>query len=345
MSETTRNTEIKKEEFDYFYALIKNWRTILLISSCFLLVGLVSLFVTSKTHSSKSTFSISLNSQINTAYGSYNLKTLNPMHYLSFVELNQFENNVLAKVDQEGLTDVQFKIEEEKPVTSSNNLTPVYPNKFELIVSGNNEKYLNVINDFAIDELLSFTDKKIQTDMLNHFSSTLTFDIENLNFSIQIKEELINSLKDELNRNTENRNSVVSKNNVIDSRLLNSLAGDEQSLVVSILLNEEKGSEHFQMAILAIEEIQLRKMKNELNRKSLLLKKLVDAERSDNLNDLFPQPFGDSFMSLTPSEVQFLDGRSFFIKRVAIFLFLGLFISFSVVLLRSYYSLMYKDKL
>src|SRR5690554_7626753 len=92
MPKATQNADMKKKEFDYFYTLLLNRKVIIIVSIAFALVASAYFLLRPGIYSAKSSFSISLNSKINTPYGLYNLKTIDPTHYLNVLEARSEEH-------------------------------------------------------------------------------------------------------------------------------------------------------------------------------------------------------------------------------------------------------------
>jgi hypothetical protein len=344
MNDTKRKTGLQKVEFDYFYVLLKNWKAILLSCVAFLLVGLAYIFILPKPYTAKSTLSVALNTDIHTNYGAYHLKTDNPLHYLKSLEQKKFKDSVLVKTESKNLNGITFEVKEEKIKVDTKISAETSPKKFDFIVYGEKKDKLVEINEQALSMFLINTDRNIQNDMYNQFSSGLKIQIDSFKFIIQSKEKLINELKRDLKSGVQIKTDKTNFKNLIDDRLINSLEGSERGLIVAMMLNGDKGNKYYQETMLSYEEVQLKILENSLERQDLLLKNLIETNEKGNLSTLFNLPFSNNYFLLSSAEVREVSYFSRDIKRIIIFLFFGLLISSSVVLISSYYKLKYKEQ-
>src|SRR5690554_747702 len=344
MDNTTRNTDNSKVEFDYFYLIIKNWKTIGITCLSFLFVAIIYIIIFSKVHTAKSTFSIALKGNVSTAYGSYDLKTGNPLHYLEIIEKEEFKEEVLVESGYEKLKGIKFEIEEEEVKVDPKTTIPLTPRKFDFLVSGYNKKALPEVSEAALTIFLESMDRNIHNDMFNQFSTDLNLQIDNLKFSIEIKEKLIAELKENIKGGSQVITSDENYRELIDDRLIKKLEGSERALIVSMMLSGDKRYEHYQESMLTIEEVRLKTMFNSLENNELLLNKLVENKNNGTLSSIFNFPFSTNYYMLTSPEVENNSNLSGNLKKIMIFTFLGLFFSTSYVLGIGYYNMYYKDK-
>lgn len=337
------NKTSSKKDFDFFYILIKNWKTILVTCSVFLLIGLLYFVIVPKTYIAKSYFSIALSSRVQTAYGGYQMKTQDPMNYLATLGLRKFKDSVITKIGVSNPDDYKIEIRENKVNIPPNSTEVFYSDKFELNVSGREYDRLVEVSDELIKTFLKQTDYEIQKDMYKFFIADLNISIESLTFDITSKRELIKSIEEIIESNSGASTGKQAINDLANSNILSNMVGGEKGLIISMLLNEEKGSEYYQRAVLSIEELQLKVLENNLNRKKLLLSKLNENGMDGDLSHIHNSPFSTSYLSLTPSEIQPDEGIKGYIRRCAVFFFFGFFLSATVILIRSYYSFKYHD--
>lgn len=340
MNDTSNKANLVKKEIDYFYILIKNWKTIFLVSFLFVFISLIALVISPNPHTSKSSFSVSLKNKINTSYGTYKFISLNPLHYLSIINLSQFKDSVLNKAAYKSSANI--KIEEEKVIMVPNSLEPIYSSKFDFIVSGNEVDHLEDINNFAYSMFLENMDRKIQDDMYNQFSSELKIQIDSIDFAIQIKEKLVKELRETLKDGVQLQTDKFKYKDLVDDRLINSLDGSERGLIISIMLNGDKGNQYYQSIMLSVEEVQLKISRNNKEKTELLLNKLNMNKEEGTLSNLFNLPFSSNCFMLTPPEIQKNSEIGRYVKQSIAFFLLGFFISSTVVLGRSYYTLKLK---
>jgi len=339
MDKNAKMTDSKSTDIDYFYLMLKNWKTIFLSCLFFLLLGLSFIFFSPKLHTAKATFSVALKNEINTAYGIYELKTINPINYLTVIEQNQFKDNVLEKTGNQSESGVSFEVEEEKLAFDPKSTDLAPPNKFDLIVTGTDKEKLVEISSVVLSTFLESADNNFKKDIYNKFSSELKIKIDNLQFDIQIKEKLIADLNEALDKNTKITSEKSGINELYDNRLINSLEGGERGLIISMMLNGEKGSQYYYKSVISHEEVQLKALTTDLGRQKLLLSKLIESNENGTLSNLFNLPFSSNYYLLTSPEVKQISSFSSNLKRILIFVFIGFFISTSVVLVRSYYVL------
>src|SRR5690554_260898 len=344
MDNTTRNTDNSKVEFDYLYLLLKSWKTILIFGLVFFVIGVLIVSFSSKIHTATSSFSITLKPNIATAYGSYDLKTKNPLHYLEKIEKNDFKEKVLIESGYESLKDIKFEIEEEEIKVDPKSSLPIPPEKFDFLVSGFEEKALPKINETAITLFLESMDRNIQNEMYNQFIAEKRITIDNLQFAIDIKQKLIDELKEGLKSGVKVKTDKTNFKELIDDRLINSLEGSERGLIISMMLSGDKGNQYYQETILTVEEVQLKTMLNSLERQELLLAKLIENKENGTLSSIFNLPFSTDYYMLTSPEVENVSALAGNLKKIIIFTFLGLFFSTSYVLAKGYYNMFYKDK-
>ncbi|PWH86974.1 Wzz/FepE/Etk N-terminal domain-containing protein [Brumimicrobium oceani] len=326
-----------KNEFDLFYTIVKNWKPILIFSLAFSLVGIGYVFIIPKTYTSSTAFSISLDKTIETAYGNYPLKTQNPSHYLSLFDSRGFKDDVSKSFKKSELGEFRFKIIKERLDLPPNRKHLIFPSKFKLRVIGTNKTQLNSISDTAISSFLAITDKKLGEDMYHYYFSTLQQEVEKLQFNIQTKNSFIESL----NIDTSNRGELSSESltslDSLKTRLLDGAQMNNNTLLISsMLLNEGKGAKNYLDAVLTVEQVELKKLQNELKNKKLLLDKLNDQEKK--LHGVFDKPFSNSFISLSVAELQEDKWLSNSIKQILIFFLAGFFIGSVVVSFRIYYK-------
>lgn len=338
MNKTSNKTTIQKNEFDYFFVLLKNRKTILISCLVFAFVGFIYLFFYPKSYTSKSSFSVSLNDNINTIYGSYSLKTRDPLNYLSALEQNSFRDSVLKKVGVENLKNTRFEIKAKEVRNDPNALGVVYPSKFDFFVYGHKENDLKEVNETALSMFLVNIDKSIHEYMFTQFLSEKKIEIDNLNFNIKIKEKLITELKENLKTGVQIKTDKNSFDELIDDRLLNSLEGSERGLIISMMLNGDKGNEFYQETILSLQQVQLKVLNNNLDRNQLLLAKLMESNEKNELASLFDLPFSRSYFMHSNPELVTNSNSGRYLKLIIALLFLGLFISSSFVLVSSYYK-------
>src|SRR5690554_1614413 len=327
MSKFANKNNFQKVEFDYFYIILKYWKAIALSCLVFLLIGLTYLFITPKIHTSKSTFSINLKNEISTAFGSYYLKTENPLHYLSVLEQEEFKDSILVNTGYQHLKGVRFEIKEEEIKVDSKNPVPLLPQKFDLLVSGYKSEALPKINETALSVFIDNMDKNLHSNMFNQFSSDLNLQIDNLKFSIEIKEKLIAELKENIKGGSQVITSDENYRELIDDRLIKKLEGSERALIVSMMLSGDKRYEHYQESMLTIEEVSLKTMLNSLENKELLLAKLVENKNNGTLSKIFNLPFTNSYYMLTSPENEVASNLSGYLKTIIMFLFIGFFLS------------------
>lgn len=339
MNKDSKMKDSKSTDIDYFYLILKNWKTIFLSCLFFLLLGIAFLFFSPKLHTAKATFSVALKNEINTAYGIYELKTINPINYLTVIEQNQFKNNVLEKTGNLSTSGVSFEVEEEKLAFDPKSSDQATPNKFDLIVTGTDKEKLVEISSVALSTFLENTDNNFKNDIFNKFSSELKIKIDNLQFDIQIKEKLITDLNEALDKTQNITSDKSNLNELYDNRLINNLEGSERGMVISMMLNGGKGSQYYYKSVISYEEVQLKLLSTELGRQKLLLSKLIENNENGTLSNLFNLPFSSNYYLLTSPEVKQISSFSSNLKRLLIFIFIGFFISTSVVLVRSYYVL------
>lgn len=338
MAEATHNADMKKKEFDYFYTLLLNRKVIIIVSIAFALVASAYFLLRPGIYSAKSSFSISLNSEINTAYGLYNLKTIDPTHYLNVLEATNFKEKVLNNVEGINRKKITFEVEAEEVKVGPQNTEVVLANKFDFMVSGSNPEKLVDVNETALTTFLENIDRKIQNDMYNQFSSKLQIQINNYGISIQIIEDLIAELKEGINSQIQIKTSNTSLKELIDDRLINSLEGSERGLVVSMLLSGEERYRVYQQTILTINEVKLKTMLNDLAKKELLLKNLKNSKESERLSSILGQPFSNNYILLTSPELKTESNLINNLKKIIVFMFIGFFLSTTVVLMKSYYQ-------
>ncbi|WP_417265248.1 hypothetical protein [Brumimicrobium sp.] len=338
MAEATHNADKKKKEFDYFYTLLLHRKVIIIVSLALALLAAAYLLLRPEVYSAKSSFSISLNSKINTPYGLYNLKTIDPIHYLNALEETNFKKEVLNKLGGINQDKFTFEFEAEEVKVGPQNTEVVLANKFDFMVSGSNPEKLVDVNETALTTFLENTDRKIQNDMYNQFSSELQIQINNYGISIQIIEDLIAELKEGVNSQVQIKTSKTSLKELIDDRLINSLEGSERGLVVSMMLSGEERYRVYQQTILTIKEVKLKTMLNDLAKKELLLKNLKAAKENGNLSTLLSQPFSNNYILLTYPELKTESDLFNNLKKIIVFMFIGFFLSTTVVLMKSYYQ-------
>lgn len=337
MPKATQNADMNKKEFDYFYTLLLHRKVIIIVSIAFALVASAYLLLRPEVYSAKSSFSINLNNKINTPYGFYNLKTIDPVHYLNALEETNFKNNVLNNVEGINRKKITFEFEAEEVKVGPQNAEVVLANKFDFMVSGTKPERLVDINEIALTTFLENTDRKIQNDMYNQFTSELQIQINSDIASIQMLEELVAELKEGLSKSV-NTSSDSNPIPSVDNRLINSLEEGEKGLIVSMLLNGGKGRMLFQEALLTSKEMQLKALLNDLAKKELLLKNLKAAKENGNLSTLLSQPFSNNYILLTSPEIKTESDLINNLKKIIVFMFIGFFLSTTVVLMKSYYQ-------
>lgn len=346
MNYATSNSksEAKDSGFDYFYTLLKGWKTITLVCLVFLILGVIYLFALPQSYTTKSTFSISLNKSITTSYGKYILKTRNPLHYLTLIEQKQFKDSVFRTLGVEKLNRINFDIEEEKILVNPKGTEIVLPNKFSFFVSGNEEDQLVDVNNRALEMFLNKMDNTLSDDMYEKFSSELKISIDELKLAIEIKEKLIKELKESHEGGIEIKTDKTNYQKLIDDRLINSLEGTQRGLIISMMLNADKGNQYYQETVLAVEEVQLKVSKNYLEKKELLLAKLTNNKENNTLSKIFGLPFSNNYLTLTTAEN--VKNSDFIkdLKKVAILLVLVFFITTTGVIVNGYYKFKFRNK-
>ena len=332
------NSELSdfNNKFDLFYAIVKNWKPILLISLAFTLLGLIYVFTVPKTFTSSTSFSISINKSIETAYGEYQVKTQNPSHYLSIFESDKFKDGLSASCSESTIERCDFKIIQERIDLPPNREHLIFPSKFELRVIGTKKTKLSEISDTAISMFLSNADKKLQEDMCIFFTSTLKKDLEKLKLSIQAKNGFIGSFSGDSSKIKELNAERLRNKDTLKIKLLEESIHDQTLLISSMLLNEGKGAKNYLDAVLTIEKVELKKLQNEVKNKLLLINNI--NQNKDSLVTVFGRPFSGSFLTLSHSELKADDWFSKSLKKVLIFFFAGFFIGTVVVSFRVYYK-------
>nr|WP_299201965.1 hypothetical protein [uncultured Brumimicrobium sp.] len=338
MAEATHNADMKKKEFDYFYTLLLNRKVIIIVSIAFALVASAYFLLRPGIYSAKSSFSISLNSKINTPYGLYNLKTIDPIHYLNALEETNFKKEVLNKLGGLNQDKFTFEFEAEEVKVGPQNTEVVLANKFDFMVSGSNPEKLVDVNETALTTFLENTDRKIQNDMYNQFIAEKRITIDNLQFAIDIKQKLIDELKEGLKSGVKVKTDKTNFKELIDDRLINSLEGSERGLIISMMLSGDKGNQYYQETILTVEEVQLKTMLNNLERQELLLTKLIENKENGTLSNIFNLPFSNSYYMLTSPELKTESDLINNLKKIIVFMVIGFFLSTTVVLMKSYYQ-------
>ncbi|PKR80308.1 hypothetical protein CW751_10680 [Brumimicrobium salinarum] len=337
MSDKQQNNVKSNRDFDYFIELIKNRKLILITAAVFLTVTLIYVFLLPKNVVSKSSFSISLDEQIETPYGIYKYKTRNPSHYTELLEKNSFKHSVCNKFGINNPKDVQFTVIEDEVKFDAKTSGVVYPKKYDLIVQGVEGDVLNNLNRSALNRFLSLTDSTILNDMYINFMSKLKNNVDDLMLEIASKQQFVEVLrKDNLSKSEVNTDKT-NLNNLIDDRIVNSLKGSERGVLIAMLLNGEQGKHYYREMLLSYQEVELEVLKNQLVKSETLMEKLNDANETNQLSALFGGVFSSNFIQLTEGELQKMNGGlTRDLKFIFLALFLGLFLSSVFVLFRSY---------
>jgi hypothetical protein len=333
------NSNNKKKDFDYFFIVLKNWKFIVTICIASALISGALLILIPKSYFVKSSFAISLPKSILSASGNYAMKTINPNHYLSKVERELFKQKVLENLNLTGRESVKIVLASESPDFKQDANYEVYPNKFDLIISDNYKDSLVEINEEAISLLLNTTDETILEDMSSQFTVNLNIEISDLNREVQTKTELVLEYENQLDiikgQQSSDRNNI---DDIGDSRLLNNVEDEDKGLVISMLLNEEKGIEFFYSAIISLEKVRLNKLKNNLKEKEILITKLKACTEKEDYLTMFKKPFSSNFIMLSSAQFYEPIKSNGSIKFLILVVFISFIVSTTIVLVREYYN-------
>ena len=239
-SETSKQQE--NSHFDYFYTLLKNWKTILLICLVAAIIAVLSVFLLSKSVIVKSSFTVSLDEAIETPYGTYKRNTINPIYYVATLEQKSFKDNVTNFLGVDG-KNVKLEVESEKVKQSNDQKEFRYPYKFDLIVSGSNKEELEQINETALNMFVKEIDKRTLLEMYNNFISHNKLAIKDLKLDIKLKKELIDTLEKAI-ENKESLN-LNSDKDFINRGLLNNFEDSERGIIISMLFNQGQGKDYY----------------------------------------------------------------------------------------------------
>ncbi|WP_107038137.1 hypothetical protein [Brumimicrobium mesophilum] len=332
----------KKKEFDYFLTVINNWKLIFTVCLVLAIVSVSVFLIIPKPQQVKTSFAISLPQHISTAYGTYYLKTTNPEHYLAKVERKLFKERVLQSLGLADKKGLKLELGVDRQFLNSNMEVDKFPNKFDLVSSDPDASIEDLVkvNKAALNKLLDESDASIIKDMVHQFKVILGVEISNLKFSIETKKELIADVKNELDL-IKGTSESASNNNIkkmADSYLLSNIEDGEKGIIISMLLNEDKGNEYYLTSMLSLEKVSLNRMVNGLSERERLLEKLKKNVENDNFNDMFKKPFSNSILVLSSSQPFDSEGSGSMIKIILIVLFVGFISSVSYVLVREYYA-------
>lgn len=333
-SKTSKNQG--NAHFDYFYVTLKNWKTILIVCLVATVLGLLPMVLTTEPTMIKASFAVDLNKELISPLGTYKRKSVNPLHYVSRLEQESFKDSVLSGFNSVKKQGFKFIVESEPIEQLNDKSTFQYPYKFDFILSGKKKEQLIEINKKALKMFLQETDDRVSMDMYNIFKSNLRIKSNELSVEINLKEELIQNLEKTLN--TDGIFKSTSDGNHINKSLLSNLSVGENEVIVSMLLNEGRGSEFYLKSIISIEKIKRKELAIELKEAELLLSSLSKNKKNETLENIFSKPFSNSFFLLESPEKYTPENSNRYLRRMFIALFLGFVFSTTVILVRAYYA-------
>lgn len=328
-----------KKEIDYFYVILSKWKYIFLVSFVFAVIAVGAVLLTPRAKEVKSSFAIDLPSQIGTAYGTYYFKTTNPKDYLNKLEGFIFNKKIAESLGLDESVDFKLTVNYEALNNATNPEINVIPRTFDLVATSHDLELEELIkvNRKAIDLFIEETDQAILDDMVGQFRSVMEIDISNMRFKTETKQAFIESLQ--LKLDEVKGTGVTGSNNIrkmADSYLLSGIEDDNKGILISMLLNEDKGSEYYYSSLISMEKVGLKQLSNGLNERLRLREKLDRNVVDGNYSEMFDKPFSKHLLRLTEAQVPPEESRGG-VKIVLLAIFFGVILSSTVVLVKAYY--------
>lgn len=326
----------KKEEFDYLWILIKNWKKLLLSGVILFFIGGITFFFVGKSISSTSSFLIRLPKEINTPYGTYELMTYNPSFYIEQLESSQFRQKVCDYFNIKDVSSINLIITTEGTRQIIEDKV-IYPEKYELTVEADDDLMVDSINDKALILFKQNMDQLFFRNVKRGVYNDLSKSIKSLSYTIQSKRALIDSIS------TIKVSEVLMRGNKVrnlDDQIyaLNEKDNSAKELLLAMMINNGKnGPNYYKNAVLVLEQNQLTKSKNLLAKDQLLLKDVSQLKWNAEVDAQLNRLFSDSFLLLSPSKIDTISRIGLLLKAL-LFAVVGTAMVSLIILIREYYS-------